>query len=203
MPKIVDHNLHRELLLDRCFDLFAEKGFVSVTLRDIAKELEVSTGALYHYFPSKQAILEQMLIHKGSKDVAEATRRMADTGSFEDRLKIFFDYFVDSEAHFKRLLLVSLDFLRNARTEEAKKLVNRWSEFYLSNMQQFLSIPREIAQLIMVFFNGIVYQAMLFPETISTKEQMGIFSEILLAYLREHQNPANRLCRRCPFVTDR
>jgi AcrR family transcriptional regulator len=35
----------------------AQRGYDATTLRDIAKEAEVSVGLLYRYFPSKQAVL--------------------------------------------------------------------------------------------------------------------------------------------------
>ncbi len=60
MPKIVDAQQYRQELLSKCFDLFAEKGYANVTTRQIAKELEVSTGTLYHYFPNKQVLFEQL-----------------------------------------------------------------------------------------------------------------------------------------------
>src|SRR5258708_13903150 len=37
--------------------LSAARGYEATTLRDIAKEAEVSVGLLYRYFPSKQAIV--------------------------------------------------------------------------------------------------------------------------------------------------
>jgi AcrR family transcriptional regulator len=37
--------------------LIAKRGYEATTLRDIAKEAEVSVGLLYRYFPSKQAIV--------------------------------------------------------------------------------------------------------------------------------------------------
>ncbi|MGB6015410.1 MAG: helix-turn-helix domain-containing protein, partial [Nodosilinea sp.] len=48
MPKIVDHDQYRREILDQCFDLFAEKGYAALTMRQIAQELGVSTGTLYH-----------------------------------------------------------------------------------------------------------------------------------------------------------
>lgn len=202
MPKIVDHDQYREELLDRCFDLFSEKGFENVSMRKIAAELGVSTGALYHYFPTKQSVLEGLLVLMGTRDVAEATERTSATGSFEERLRIFFNFFLDKESHFQKMLLLSIDFVRSSDGDEARKLVNQWAELYLRNMEQYLEIPKEIARLIMVVFNGLVYQARLFPENMDVPGQMSLFSEILLSYLREHRDPKNRLCRMCPFLTD-
>jgi AcrR family transcriptional regulator len=69
MPKIVDSEEYRKELLDKCFDLFANKGYANVTTRQIAKELGISTGAMYHYFPSKQALFEQLVEQISWQDV--------------------------------------------------------------------------------------------------------------------------------------
>jgi len=37
--------------------LIAERGYEATTLRDIAKDADVSVGLLYRYFPSKQAVI--------------------------------------------------------------------------------------------------------------------------------------------------
>ncbi|MEA5464934.1 helix-turn-helix domain-containing protein [Leptothoe sp. PORK10 BA2] len=56
MPKVVDSEEYRKELLHRSFDLFASRGYASVTTRQISKELGISTGAMYHYFSSKQVL---------------------------------------------------------------------------------------------------------------------------------------------------
>ena len=58
MPKIVDHDKYRDDILLGCFNLFAARGFSGVTMREVAKELDISTGSLYHYFPNKQEMFE-------------------------------------------------------------------------------------------------------------------------------------------------
>jgi AcrR family transcriptional regulator len=72
MPKIVDHEQYRKELLGKCFDLFADKGYGAITMRQIANSLEVSTGTLYHYFPSKQALFEQLVEEISQQDVMAA-----------------------------------------------------------------------------------------------------------------------------------
>lgn len=41
--------------------VFAEKGFASATVRDIADEAGILSGSLYHHFRSKEEILSQIL----------------------------------------------------------------------------------------------------------------------------------------------
>lgn len=51
----------RQAILLSSLDLFVHKGYHGTTVRDIAKRSEVSVGLLFHYFPTKQAILEELL----------------------------------------------------------------------------------------------------------------------------------------------
>lgn len=47
----------RDRLYATAIRLIAERGYEATTLRDIAKEADVSAGLLYRYFPSKQAVV--------------------------------------------------------------------------------------------------------------------------------------------------
>jgi AcrR family transcriptional regulator len=47
----------REVILEKALGLFRERGFEVTTMRDIAREAKVATGAAYYYFPSKEAIV--------------------------------------------------------------------------------------------------------------------------------------------------
>lgn len=47
----------RDRLYATAMGLIAQRGYEATTLRDIAKEANVSVGLLYRYFPSKQAVI--------------------------------------------------------------------------------------------------------------------------------------------------
>ncbi len=47
----------RMRVLQAALSAFRERGFEAVTMRDIAQEAGVATGAAYYYFPSKDAIV--------------------------------------------------------------------------------------------------------------------------------------------------
>src|SRR6202171_3042858 len=44
-------------ILDAALELFRQQGFDGATMRDIAREAGVATGAAYYYYPSKDAIV--------------------------------------------------------------------------------------------------------------------------------------------------
>jgi AcrR family transcriptional regulator len=47
----------RQRILSAALKLFHDRGFEAATMRDIAEEAGVATGAAYYYFPSKDAIV--------------------------------------------------------------------------------------------------------------------------------------------------
>ncbi|GAA3670554.1 TetR family transcriptional regulator KstR2 [Nocardioides ginsengisoli] len=56
-----DPAVRRQAILDGSARLFATRGFADTTVRHIADEVEVQAASLYHYFSSKDAILEAVL----------------------------------------------------------------------------------------------------------------------------------------------
>src|SRR5687767_3950067 len=57
-------------VLDAALDLFIEQGFERTRVDDIARRAGISKGAVYLYFPSKEAILEG-LVRRAIVPVAE------------------------------------------------------------------------------------------------------------------------------------
>ena len=62
-------------VLDAALVLFAEKGFAATRVEDVAKQAGLSKGAVYLYFPSKDAIMEG-LVRRALVPVAENAAQM-------------------------------------------------------------------------------------------------------------------------------
>jgi AcrR family transcriptional regulator len=60
MPKVTEAHsaARRQQIIDAAYRCFARKGFHQATLRDIYAEANLSPGAVYHYFDSKDAIIQ-------------------------------------------------------------------------------------------------------------------------------------------------
>jgi AcrR family transcriptional regulator len=61
MPRTLDpalHTVRREAFLDAAQRLIQTKGYEAMSIQDVLEELNASRGAFYHYFDSKQALLE-------------------------------------------------------------------------------------------------------------------------------------------------
>jgi len=48
----------REQILDAALRVFSTKGFAGASIRDIAREVGITEGLIYHYFESKDQLLE-------------------------------------------------------------------------------------------------------------------------------------------------
>lgn len=55
-PKVVEDR--REQIIEAALRVFAQKGFAGATNKDIAREAGITPGLIYHYFPSKEALLK-------------------------------------------------------------------------------------------------------------------------------------------------
>jgi AcrR family transcriptional regulator len=64
MPRTVNATLHtvrRVAFLDAAQRLVQTKGYEEMSVQDVLDELDASKGAFYHYFDSKQALLEAVV----------------------------------------------------------------------------------------------------------------------------------------------
>ena len=62
MPKVTEAHVEarREQIMDAAASCFARKGFHQSTMQEICREAELSPGAVYRYFSSKDEIIEAM-----------------------------------------------------------------------------------------------------------------------------------------------
>ncbi|WP_166346534.1 TetR/AcrR family transcriptional regulator [Phytoactinopolyspora limicola] len=58
MPKIIDHDQRRSDIVDVTWELITKGGIEAATMREIASAAGFANGALKHYFPSKDDIIQ-------------------------------------------------------------------------------------------------------------------------------------------------
>jgi AcrR family transcriptional regulator len=70
------HRLRRAEIAGAALELFATKGVAGTTTADICRAAGISTGNLFHYFPSKQAVFHGIFeVDHGDWDAAFAAAR--------------------------------------------------------------------------------------------------------------------------------
>ena len=79
----------RDKILEQAKLLFAEKGFAGVSMRDLAKAVNMSAASLYHHFPDKNTLyLETMRIAFADKEQAFSEVWQADCAA-EEKLLLY------------------------------------------------------------------------------------------------------------------
>lgn len=58
-----EYRVKRSAILDAARRLVQTKGYEQMAIQDVLDELQISKGAFYHYFGSKQALLEALIDH--------------------------------------------------------------------------------------------------------------------------------------------
>jgi len=58
-PKVVEDR--REQIMEAAMRVFAQKGYMRATNKDVAQEAGITTGLIYHYFDSKEALLKALV----------------------------------------------------------------------------------------------------------------------------------------------
>lgn len=51
----------KELIIQEALKLFSERGFAAVSMRDLAESVGISVSTIYHYYPSKQDLAQDMI----------------------------------------------------------------------------------------------------------------------------------------------
>lgn len=60
-PALTDVEEMRAVILHRAAELFSRNGYDAATLRQIAERAGIEAGSVYYYFPSKSALLDEVL----------------------------------------------------------------------------------------------------------------------------------------------
>jgi AcrR family transcriptional regulator len=78
-----------DVLLEATEIVLAQKGFAATTTNHIAEAAGVSIGTLYHYFPSKEALVEAVVHRMWSREleVLDARRELLAAGSLADAVR--------------------------------------------------------------------------------------------------------------------
>jgi len=189
MPKIVDHEKYRKELLSQCFDLFAEKGYAAITMRQVAQGLNVSTGTLYHYFPSKEVLFEQMVRDMVQQDVELAIVEMRQRESTLDRLEAIFQFIGRNEDYFIKQNLIWVEFYQQQKRDGGDRLSlfsQIWEE-YKQEISDLLAIKDEVLlELLSCFIDGMLLHRMFDPEGCCFDQQVQRLMTMLKLYLDHH-----------------
>ena len=185
MPKIVDHEKYRKKLLWKSFDLFASKGYASVTMREIAKELSVSTGTLYHYFPNKEALFLQLVEEQMEQDTINFLAEAGDIKTVPERIRALVNFTQKNEEYFINQILLWSDFYQQQGKSEVlnNEVLKQVAQKTRKEFLKYLELEDEaIADFVVNFLNGLICVRMFEGEMVSYQEQGELLIKMVSVY---------------------
>ncbi|MBP5974351.1 TetR/AcrR family transcriptional regulator [Brasilonema sp. CT11] len=188
MPKIVDHDQYRKELLSKCFDLFAQKGYSAITMRQIAEGLNVSTGTLYHYFPSKQVLFEQLLEDVCEQDILMAQAELEGIQTLQERLEILGKFLAKNEDYYIKWIYLQVDFCQHQDSKDMQDGIafKRTVQRYEQAIHDTLGIQDPvIIWFIFSLVDGLMVERLMKNKAVSITEQFSLLSKMLTAYLEK------------------
>jgi TetR/AcrR family transcriptional regulator, fatty acid metabolism regulator protein len=96
----------RRLILDAAVRVFARQGFHTCRVSDIADEAGVAYGLVYHYFSSKDQILDTLFLERWDVMLAAIAEADASARSPREKLAAIAGFIIESYRHDPELMKV-------------------------------------------------------------------------------------------------
>lgn len=74
MRIVKEYEERRKEILETAELLFLTKGYTKTTVNDILKEIGIAKGTFYHYFKSKEEVMDEIIMRIIKEDVTKAKR---------------------------------------------------------------------------------------------------------------------------------
>ncbi len=159
----IDPQKRIQLVAEAARRLFVKKGYYSVSIPQIVKAAGVSTGAIYNYFPNKEALA--LYIHEQTLDEFKSlfTQALLGKQTTFDKLKTFADLVFDLTENDTEMMKYMLSMQHGEFLQESRPLCST-EPFRM--VQQIISRGMEIGEikqgnyfLSAVSYTGVILRA--------------------------------------------
>lgn len=128
----------REQILSTAAELFAARGFHGVSVVDLGRACGISGPALYRHFPSKDAMLAEMLVSISEELLAVGRARVAESGEPREAVHALVSWHIDFALTNKALIVVQdrdwASLPEDAR-EQVRALQRRYVELWVGQLR--------------------------------------------------------------------
>jgi AcrR family transcriptional regulator len=129
----------RRVILDAAVRVFARQGFHTCRVSDIADEAGVAYGLVYHYFPSKETILDTLFLERWDVMLAAIAEAERTDLPPREKLRAIASFIVESYRHDPDLMKVII--------VEVTRAANTFGRTHVDKiMQAYAGIGRIVEQ---------------------------------------------------------
>jgi AcrR family transcriptional regulator len=190
----------REQLLKKALAAFSKKGYAATTLEDIAREAEVTRGAIYWHFGSKAELYNTLIREYSSRGGAIMQQAASEGGTLLDILRrVFVRQLQAIEDDPALRALMELQLFKTGLVPELEEGRQQQFEASIGLVEMLTGIlgqgvgmglirsevsPQEMARAYLAFQNGLIHLWLTTPSQFSLKDSADAFADILMAGLQ-------------------
>lgn len=152
-------------IVDVARQILEDTGFESISMRNIATELQISATALYRHFPNKEAILDE-LVALGFKQLMKSLTTSLNESDAEKRLKAcllaYVSFGVEKFAHYS-LMFKTNHFSTTQSSKNLKKYRQPVNRFIQDRITDVIKLnkkrtinPVELSTALWCFMHGTI-----------------------------------------------
>lgn len=142
--KAVQQELTREMIMDAARNLFVEKGFQHVSMRQIAKELSYSHGALYYHFKSKAELFYALVEDHFSmldQKLDEVMQEEIENKSKLKRILVsYIEFGLTHQSHYEIMFMVKDEEIRSFINQGPNKSYEKFAQCMFSLSEKHISL---------------------------------------------------------------
>lgn len=178
MPKKVDHQARKDQIVEAAFRMIHYHGFENTTLREIAKEADLSLGSVQHFFP-KQTDIYQFAMDVINQRFEERMQKVGevDQGGFENAVRLI-KQIVQANTEEERIengIWVKFSIMATMNPEYEKQK-DSFREINLHFVQDILTMLhqngyikdgisiKKNANSLVIFIHGLVFESVIYAD---------------------------------------
>lgn len=188
----------RAQILQGALYCFAEKGFQATTINDIAQYLQVSKGAIYTYFKSKEEIYIELMRERTQSVIAEIKEQFQCIEKAEDKMQFLFRHFrLESYSLMRQFGKIHFEFwIYSTRKQELQLLMENRYEEVIQLVKQVIHQGKKngefrydlddqmMSQLFWILRDGISLHYSVINHERRYREIWKVAEDVLIGYLR-------------------
>lgn len=165
----------------------AKRGYAALSMRDLARALRISTGTLYHYFPSKMGLFEAILQFHATNSTRPPARNQTEPATFEEGLDLLISNCEAGEELWAKMFLIQVDAYR----EPDGKMIATFNNISTSNstktyLSKLLKIDDpDVIDLFRVIMLGMIIQRVISKRNVKWSTQKQVLLNTFKQYAKD------------------
>lgn len=181
MPKVVDHDAYRRRLLFDSFEIAAKLGYGTLSMKQLARSLKISTGLIYHYFENKEEWFVSLVVLYSSQVMERLTQEVPADAPLPEKLMHLVRHIDRHKDLFANLIGVASDYVRMPSSENREGVIelamvgDRLYEYFAA----LFETDEQRARALVAHIIGVVVANRLDPKGVDVLEQLPFIQAVL------------------------